>query len=96
MTSAKDVAAYLTFEIKRRGGVLEQRDAADWILKRFGRDFISFVKVTDGYGRRIRKDVIREFTAMNPGIKFLRTNWNFRWELPGPRDPRHQGRTALP
>ncbi len=94
MASAKDVAEYLTFEIKRRGGVLEQPEAADLILKRFGRDFIHFVKVTDG--RRIRKDVIDQFTGMNPGIKFLRTNWNFRWELPGPRDPRHQGRTPLP
>lgn len=96
MASAKDVAEYLTFEIKRRGGVLEQCDAADGILKRFGREFVSFVKVNNGYGRRIREDVLTEFRAMNPGVKFLYTNWNFRWELPSTRNPRPQGHTTLP
>ena len=63
MTDAKTVAEYMTFELKRRGGVLYQYDIADRIIQRFGREFVA-----SGPGPcvKIRKDVLRAFRAMNP------------------------------
>lgn len=51
MTNAKTVAEYMTFELKRRGGVLYQYDIADRIIQRFGREF-----VVRGLGRASRSE----------------------------------------
>jgi len=86
MASVKDVAAYMTFELKRRGGELFKDDIAVWILRRFGREYVS-----DGRGRctgflKIREDVRREFRAMNPDVEWTaRPMGVWRVTKPGPR-----------
>jgi hypothetical protein len=85
MTTAKDVAACMTFELKRRGGELFQDDISAWILRRFGREFVSA-----GQGRyqgflKISEDVRREFRAMNPDVEWTaRPMGVWRVTKPGP------------
>jgi len=86
MATAKDVAAYMTFELKRRGGELYHNDIAEWILRRFGREYVS---QGQDCSLKIREDVRREFRAMNPDVVWktragLTDVWHVR--KPGPRD----------
>jgi hypothetical protein len=87
MTTAKDVAAYMTFELKRRGGELFQDDISVWILRRFGREYVSAGRGCYQGFLKIRKDVLREFRAMNPDVEWTaRPLGMWRFRKPGPTD----------
>jgi hypothetical protein len=84
MITAKDVAAYMTFELKRRRGVLYQADIADWIMERFGREFV--IRGAGPY-LKVREDVRREFHALNPDVVWDVSIFGWRTRVPGFRDP---------
>ena len=90
MTSVKTVAEFLTQQLRRRGGVLYQNDAAEWILARFGRDGREFISKGQGTYQgyfKIREDVRREFRVMNPDVGYDHVIAAWTIKRPGTRCP---------
>jgi hypothetical protein len=70
MITTKDVAAYMGFELRRRGGKLYHNDIAEWILIRFGIAGHQFVSQGKNHAPKIQDDVRVEFRAMNPDVEW--------------------------
>ena len=76
MVDIKTVAEFMTRELAIQGE-LHQSDISFMIWQRFGNEF---VHKTDLDNFAIHPDVLKEFRAMNPRLKYSRCVWRTKDE----------------